>query len=364
MDEKKRNINLDALRTFAIIGVVTLHFVGGVNTLKLNVGNRLFVNVLLAITYTSVNLFGMLSGYLKIERSNHSASIIKIITQAIFWCFSITIIYGCFFDFKSVWEIINYAFPFMGDRLWYITCYFFVFICAPYLNILVSRLSQSGYAKLLVFLALLMSLIPTLCFRDFFHIVNNGYSAGWLIFMYLIGGYFKKYGFLKIVSKRIVIIVLWFSLFLVVVSKYLIGISQMKVSTHIDFSWCLYYYNSPLTLLNSTCFFYLFVNGKWRANGFGKLITWISSVSLGIYIIHAHPYCLDNLLCGKKLEWTVNDNPFVTLFVLIGSIISICFVLGILDWVRSKLFKICGINRWIEKQGKKLDKVLEIKVID
>ena len=122
MDLQKRNINLDALRAFAIIGVITLHLIGGVNALQLSTGNRLVVNTLLAITYTSVNLFGLLSGYLKIYISHHNAALIKIIFQTAFWCFLISAICAIFLGVRSTGDIVKYAFPFLGDRLWYITC--------------------------------------------------------------------------------------------------------------------------------------------------------------------------------------------------------------------------------------------------
>ena len=361
MDRGNRNINLDALRVFAILGVITLHLVGGLNTLQLSEANRFVVNLLLAITYTSVNIFGLLSGYLKIDRPHHYASIIKIVLETTFWCFLITATCIIFFNVRSVGDLVKYAFPFLGDRLWYITCYFFVFLCAPFLNLLANKLSKSDYLKLLVVLGVLMSLITTVCFKDFFHVVNNGYSAGWLMYMYLIGGYFKKYGFWKKASKGKAFLILCLSVISVIGSKYIIEIMRTKLNIGSERSWQLYYYNSPLTLLNSVCAFYLFATGNWKNNGFGKVLTWISTVSLGVYIIHAHPYSLDHVLIGENLTWVVNSNPLVTLIILIVSILGICLFLGVLEWIRMKLFSICGIDRWIKKVGKKLDKVLLIE---
>lgn len=361
MEGIKRNVNLDVLRVFAILGVITLHFVGGVYTLQLSQGNRIITNILLAITYTSVNLFGLLSGYLKIDRPHHNASIIKIILQTAFWCFLITAI--CFFiaGQRSLTSIISNAFPFVRDRLWYITCYLFVFLITPFLNKLAERFTQSGYKKLLILLASLMSVVTTVCMRDLFHVVSNGYSAGWLLFIYLLGGYFKKYGFGSKTTRPKVIVLLIISLCLVVVSKYVIEMIAPKVGLSVSKSLLLYYYSSPLTLLNSVCIFYLFAAGNWKNNGFGKVMTWVSSVSLGVYIIHAHPYSLDHVLIGENLTWVVKDNPLITLLIIVGSIIGICFGLGALEWFRVKLFKVCGIDRWTKKMGEKVDRILAIE---
>lgn len=358
METTKRNVNLDVLRVFATLGVITLHLVGGVDTLPLNQSNRIITNILLALTYTSVNLFGLLSGYLKVDRPHHNASIIRIVLQTAFWCFLITAICFIVAGQKSVTNIINNAFPFIGDRLWYITCYLFVFLCAPFLNLLVEKLSKSCYRKLLIIFAVLMSVVTTVCVRDLFHVVNNGYSAGWLVFMYLLGGYFKKHGFDNISSRPKAIVLLIVSLCLIVTSKYVIEIIAPKISLSGSKAWLLYYYSSPLTLLNSICVFYLFANGNWKGNCFGKVMTWLSNVSLGVYIIHSHPYSLDYILIGENLTWTVKDNPLITFLIIIGTIIGIYFGLGVLEWIRMKLFRVCGIDGWTKKMGEKLDRVL------
>lgn len=364
MDVRKRSISLDALRAFAILGVVTLHFVGGVNTLDLNPGNRIAVSFVLAITYPSVNLFAMLSGYLKIDRPHHNASIIKIILQTAFWSFMITIICFTLFKNRTIGLIVKNAFPFIGGRLWYITCYVFLFLCVPFLNLLADQLSQLGYKRLLIIIGVLMSLLSTIFFSDLFRVVNNGYSAGWLIYMYLLGGYYKKYGFWDKTHRRKVLLILCISVCAIVASKYILEVLLDIAGATSSKSWYLYYYNSPLTLLNSICIFYLFTIGHWRENGVGKIVTWLSKVSLGIYIIHAHPYVLDQILIGENLKWVSNENPIITIAFSIVSIIGICIGLGLLEEGRMKMFVACGIDRWIDHMGQKLDKVLVLELTE
>ena len=87
----------------------------------------------------------------------------------------------------------------------------------------------------------------------------------------------------------------------------------------------------------------------------------MSVVSLGIYIIHAHPYSLDYLLIGENLTWIVSSNPFITLINLIASILGICLGCGILEWIRMKLFGLLGLDRLSTKVGEKLDVLLTIE---
>lgn len=361
MDDE-RNINLDALRVFAIMGVITLHLIGGVDTLELTKGNRLLVNILLAVTYCSVNLFGLLSGYLKIRKPHHYSSLIKIILQTIFWCFLITIICAVFFNQRTLWELIGNAFPFINDRLWYISCYFFVFLCVPYLNLTVTHLTQESYKRLLLSLVVLMSFIPTFCLRDFFHVVNLGYSSGWLIFMYLLGGYYKLYGFGKWITKVKALVIFLMSNCAVVLSKYIFEIILQKMGMRISASLLFYYYCSPFMLINSVCILYLLVNISLKQNIIGKGLTWLSGVSLGIYIIHAHPYCLDHIFIGENLKWIVQDNPFFTFLICVVVILAIALFTGFLEQIRVIIFKICGIDKVAKKLGSKLDKLLAIEM--
>lgn len=363
MGVQNRNINLDALRVFAVFGVVTLHVLGGVETLNLSSSNRLLVNFLLAVTYCSVNLFGLLSGYLKIDRNHHNASLIKIVFQTVFWCFVITIICAIFFDQRSPFSLLKNAFPFIGDRLWYITCYCFVFVCAPYLNLVASRLSQRNYRKLMILLVILMSFVPTFLLRDYFHIINHGYSVGWLIYMYLLGGYFKKFGFSERLTKIKVGMSLLACVLLITASRYVIEFLISKIGITANVSLQLYYYCSPLMLLVSVLFLYLFVTANIKNKADSVCLSWISKVSLGVYIIHAHPYSLDYLLVGKNLEWTIFNNPLVTLLVLVCVILAIVIGTGLLEQLRIVLFKILKIDNAIKKLGQKLDRILNIEDI-
>lgn len=112
--------------------------------------------------------FGLLSGYLKIDRPHHNASLLKIILQTAFWCLLITVVCIVAFNVRTTDDITNYTFSFLGDRLWYITCYFFVFIIDPFLNVIGSKVSKTGYRKLLIILGILMSVLTTFCIKGFF----------------------------------------------------------------------------------------------------------------------------------------------------------------------------------------------------
>ncbi len=266
------------------------------------------------------------------------------------------------FEERNVTQLIKYLFPFLGDRLWYITCYVFVFLCTPYLNILADKLSRNCFHKLMILLFVLMSVVTAVFFKDFFHVVSNGYSAAWLAYMYLLGAYFKKYGFGKLekIHFWIILIVCICSL---VASKYILEVLLSKIGANIDGAWHFYCYSSPLTLMISICFFYLFVNAIFKNRLFAKILTWLSSVSLGVYIIHAHPFSLDHLLIGKNLTWIVYDNPIVTLLISLACIMGIVFATGLVEQLRIILFRVIGIDKISNKIGIWIDRKLSMDLV-
>lgn len=362
--DKQRDVRLDLLRALAIIGVVTLHIVGALKNNSLNSGNRLLLDTILAFVNCSVNLFGLLSGYLKIDKKQHHSSIIKILAETFFWCLIIAIVSAIFFGQNSPSLFVLNVFPILTNRLWYITAYFFVFMLAPYFNILAERLSQSSYKKLLLLLTLLMCLIPTVFMIDPY--VSHGYSAGWLAFMYLLGGYFKKYGFNFGFKKSTMLFVLLISVCIMVASLY--GLQKFVVpkfsGSGINFDGTILfdYYNSPLVLLNSIIVMYLCVSiAEIKNIVVSKVLVWISNVSLGVYIIHAHPFVLDNILTGKTFGWAVFSNPILTVAVSLGVVLVVLFATGLLEQLRMILFKVCGLDNCIKKAGAKLDRKLFVE---
>lgn len=255
-------------------------------------------------------------------------------------------------------------FPILTDRLWYITAYFFVFMIAPFINILAGKLSKAAYKKLLIILLVLMSFVPTLVMTDLY--VSHGYSAGWLVFMYLIGGYYKKFGFSVKYNIRKALVVLATSVYLIVISKYGLLFLRNLLHAHfgvgelIDTSVFSDYYNSPLVLINSILVFYLCISlSKINNKVIGNLILWISRMSLGIYIIHAHPFVLDCVLNTDNLSWIVSSNPLITMLCVFGAVIGVVLGSGVLEYIRMILFRLFRIENCLCGLGVRFDSLFK-----
>lgn len=69
---KQRNIGLDYLRIISMLGIISLRIIGcgGLAEAAKGTHSIVFINMVSTISYCSVNVFAMLSGYLYVEKEN------------------------------------------------------------------------------------------------------------------------------------------------------------------------------------------------------------------------------------------------------------------------------------------------------
>ena len=197
---KKRIVGLDILRFLSMFGIIGLHVInqgGLINNANVYSIKYYVILVLLVIFYTSVNLFGMLSGYLNIfKEKNKNSRIIELIVITIFYCIIITSIFYCI-NYKGVQsngtkEFIYNLIPILDGRYWYLSSYIFLFFLIPYINTFCKSLNKKQFYKLLIILFILLTIIPNILETDVFKIYN-GYSPFWLLYCYLVGAYIRLY---------------------------------------------------------------------------------------------------------------------------------------------------------------------------
>ena len=365
---EKRIIGLDLLRIFSMFGIIGLHIInqgGIINNLKINSINYYIVLFLLIIFYTSVDIFGLLSGYLNINKKNNKNSrIIELIIITLFYSMCIFSIFYIFnlCDVRKLGykELIFNIFPILKGRYWYITCYVFLFFVIPYINMLCNYMSKDNYKKLLIILFILFTIIPNIFgMNDFFHI-NNGYSPFWLIYCYIVGGYIKLYD-IKLDIKKIIkyILILLFSTLIINSLIRIIGYSFLHKVVKGD--WFINYI-SPLTLSTSILLLLLFKNININ-NKLNKVIIYLSGASFAVYIIHCHKLIYDYVLINLYKPF-IEYNPILVFLIIIGSIFLVYITCSIIDFLRKKIFNIFRINRLINYIGLKMDKVINIKLED
>lgn len=144
----------------------------------------------------------------------------------------------------------------------------------------VSKISESRFPETRIF-------IQTLFYSDVFE-TNDGYSAIWRMFLYLVGGYIRKYGLSKkrkatdfLEGYFVMVGLTWLSkLMIEILTLYLLG--EVRAGNY------LISYKLPTISMAAVCLLLFFANARmlpfWE-----KIIRVVSPMAFGVYLIHNHP---------------------------------------------------------------------------
>ena len=338
----ERNCSIDLMRIVCMAMVVCLHFFshGGVMAKLCKFSMLyycgLFINYLCIV---AVNCFVLTSGYFLVERKFSFKKLFNLWMQVSFYSIFVFLlaIYLGVINFNYVY-LFRSLFPITSSIYWFISAYFILYIFSPYLNKFISGFTKTQFKYFLFGLIFLFSIIPSINIYATQFKINYGYSFVWFIVLYLTGAYIKLYykNTGKNVHKYLYGYVL-LAIFIVVIRSFL------AYNDNTFYPKYLSAYNNILVFIESILLFLYFENLKISNKEVENLITKVSPLVLGVYLLHEVPYMRkyiwDDLLHPSLY---VNDNfLYCYMIVCIGSI----FGVGILvEWVRRLLLK-CFNNK-------------------
>lgn len=192
-----RNMGVELFRVFAMLMVVYLHMTGygGVlaasEPLSANYKITLFLQVL---TYCAVNCYALISGFANVKTEFKFRRIVYLWVETVFLITALNAVMHFFVPDVTVpraWWISG-LFPLTKRELWYLCAYFFMFPLIPVLN--KGLLSLKRWQHIAVIVMLQVPTVLQLIAKEDNYKLSNGYSAIWLICLYVIGAYFRIYG--------------------------------------------------------------------------------------------------------------------------------------------------------------------------
>lgn len=343
-----------------MLGIVILHILGAGGVLDHTVPGT--VNDWVAwffeiCAYCSVDLFGLLTGYLNCEKQKFSSyRLLELLGAMLFYSCGITLVFAILAPqiFSGIGSVVIAIFPMLADLYWYITCYILVFLLMPCLNLILQKLDETVLKKLGILLFLLLSVVPSLVDVDFFR-VKQGYSAAWLIVCYIWGGIFRKTGWTLLRRWEL-------PLFLtssgIVLLLRLLGI-------HSPFggeSGYMLAYTSPLILLNAVLLLQWGRNSRRDRHGWQKtaLLT-LSGAAFDVYLLHCHTLIFSHILSGR-FAWLAQKQAIV-LFTAVPLFAILIYGIGCLSFtIRTFFFRMTRINKAIYGLSRLLDKFLIMEI--
>lgn len=353
VSKAKRQYNIELLRIFSMFMIVLSHYVSyGIQPheqynkfhpeILSDLLNYLSLQLCSIFTRTGVNCFVLITGYFLIEKTQIRNSIIRLWFQVVFYALGMGLILfllgqnDCF----SITYVLKNLTPFPTDKYWFVSQYIGLVLLAPFLAQLTAHLNQKQMFFLLCLLLILFFRYP---FGDKF---TTGMSLSWFIYLFLVGGYIRKYGVPEWIQKHIVGLIWGCALSFLLLHT--LTNTLRYFSSAAPFSIKLAAYNDLPFILSVLLFIY-FSKKQWN----GRLAQYVSRLApytFGIYLCHEDPIVRSFL--WNKLIFIYNFSPYVAAGIIFSLIVFLCG--AFIDCIREKIFKVCRINRLAQKLGSKI----------
>lgn len=346
--QKGRNYGIDLLRIVSMFMICVMHVLGtgGVldNTTIFSLNYEIAWSIE-CIVYCAVNCYALISGFVGANSKYKFTNIVKLWLQVVFYSVVITGIFAIIKPEVINWEAIVGSFlPIIFNRYWYFTAYFLLFLFMPILNIALNSLSKKQLEASLV-LIVAACCILTIPNGNLFYL-NKGYSALWLIVLYLVGGYVKKCEPFKEIKSKVLIIALIVIFVLIWASKLCIELTTTKLFGEAKRGGVFIKYVSPLVFATALIMLELFSRIKFAKKP--SVISALASVSFGVYLIHCHPI-LSNELLYDLFKSFATYNPALLVLAVIGAALAIYLICSAIDYLRLLLFKLIRVPQALDK---------------
>lgn len=337
---QNRNYGIDLLRMLSMFMVVTLHILGQGGLLAATevLSPRYEAAWLLELAaYCAVNCFALISGYVGYGTKYRYASLLLLWLRVVYYSIIITVVFSVFLPSAtgfSSW--IDALFPAVRFQYWYFTAYFCMYFFIPLVNKTVEQLSRKQNTYLVAALLLVFSVLQTVFFANTFG-TALGYSGLWLVILYTVGAFIRKYDLTEKLTIRQallgyagLVLVTWLSrAALELATNYIWGAPSLG-------DW-LVQYTSPTIVGAAVCLLAVFARIKLSA-GTKKLVAFLSPPAFSVYLIHAHPLLWEHVLKDLFTPYADFSAPVIWI-VVIATAFFICAVCTILDIPREYLFK-------------------------
>jgi hypothetical protein len=227
--------------------------------------------------------------------------------------------------------IIGMILPIISGRYWFLSCYFFLALLAPYIEILLDHLTKEQMERLILLLLVLFYVIPT--FFYFQLMQDNGKGLPNMIVIYIIGRYLGKYpeGNRWTGLQNTKLTVLFLLNLCVIVG---LNLATGKLTGSISTLWsrdC-----SLFILLSALLLFELFSRIHFKSEGVNR----IAGSVLAVYVFS--PFV--QFVMEQYIDFESFDGKAVLPFLIAGLVLVNVCVCVIVDQVRRGILAGISIN--------------------
>ncbi len=337
-----RNSSIELLRMLLIGGVIVLHYIADCGQL-LNSAIQGYLSYYLLIFMNqlcvcAVDVFIIISGFYSCKSNRINLSkLLQLLLQVVLFqmllSVGVSLIRGKSITIASiVYNII--------PRNYYVTLYVSLMLLAPFLNIFISKLTQSNYKKFLITIVFLFLVEPTLV--DVIEGIKGntiygistigilgaewGYTIVTFVCVYFIAAYIRIYGSFWPTKWNFAV---WFtSLVFLFVWK----LVEVKTGASIAAE----HYMNPVLVINGIAVFEIFRNLNFKS----RLVNLAAKGCFTVFLLHGY------LISYFDVKKYLNNNIFIFFvqwFISVVMIFFICDVIGIIyTSIENAVFKKIG----------------------
>lgn len=358
-----RQSNFELLRVIAMLMVTILHALGHGGVLEqyeFGSFGYIFWWFIETLSYVSVNLFILITGYFMVNSNFKISRIINLAVQVEFYSLI------CLMTAKFVLheeinleDIIRAIFPLTGGIYWFVSAYAVLIILSPFLNKFIHLIDKNTHLQVCLLLIGVFCVIPTFFFWGHDKL-SNGSDFVWFIVLYFSAAYINLYNkdtpCLNYKRKRYFIIYVILCI-LCVLSRLLIGQACKIIFGRPNGAGLFYSYNSIIIFAASVSLFMFSKNFEIKNNLLSKSVISIGSVCFGAYLWSDNPFL-------RKPLWDFVSLPQMVKNVMGGVIlipiaVLIIFLIGcIIEWFRSVFLNVTGISKLMKKIDFKFENII------
>lgn len=307
----ERESNAELLRLVCMFFIVLHHILvhgafadllGGIDRID-SAGERvaLLIN---GFTFIAVNVFLLISGFYGINVSVKKFLNLYVICAfyGFLDCLLTAIRTG---DFAGRSILACTFLPFSHSSYWFIPVYVALFCISPLLNAFIKSSSRKDYLLILVFLTFVNVWLGS---WNGYSINLDGFNVMQFIYIYVIGGYIKRFVDLPgLKCKRYLLFGIYV---LSAICWTIFGIMQS--------SYPPFRYNNPFIIIGAIAFFLFAMTFSFRSRG----VNFFASSALAVYLIQSSPFA-ESLLYPKVNAVTVSGEFWGGLLFFIFALIAL-----------------------------------------
>lgn len=357
--KKSRNLGIDLLRALAMFLVILWHFVGQGGLLAhAEPGSEKYwvLSFVQILACCCVNLYGLTTGYVMCDKHFRLVRVVKLWAATVFWSVAVScVLFVVFPESRTFEEFVSMFLPILRGRYWFFTAYVVVMLLSPVLNLVIRSLTKGQFHLLLAVLFLIFGVIPVGSLGYDVLRISSGHHFSWMIVLYIIGGYLRRFAPEKGGSRWL----LGYFLFAAVHLLYKFVVTMIGLGS---FANLLLTYPSPLVVGEAICLFLYFkeaFSGISETDTLGKLIRFAAPGIYSVYVIHAQPRVYWNVDIIALFRTWDSWNVLTVCTAMIGTAAALFAVCVCLDHLRQRLFRGLGIDQMAEKLSNRIEKKLK-----